>query len=401
MHITHQEAGIDTLWSRNFIKIMLVNFLEYIPMYILLSVLPLHASKHFGSSGLVAGLTTGVFLVSSVLSRPFFGNLLDHTDKRKVLVAGTVLFTLPILTYSLTAKIEILLIFRFIQGIGWGAVNTSAMTIASFAIPAARRGEGLGYFGIASTIAMAIGPAFGLYFFNRFSFVFLFVILFIIGILGCAASLQMPDEERMSFKEKNSKQKLVIIEKSAVLTSAVLFLVAITYGGVITFLPAYAIYRGINDIGAFFTIYAIALLITRPIMGKLSDRHGVSKVLIPGMGFLIAALIILYFAASFPVFLISGALYGLGFGSVKPILDAITITLSPAERRGAANATFISAMDFGVGAGSSVWGILSQSLGFAAVYLLSAFLTVISLIIYLATIYNKKMIESNGDDILM
>ena len=50
---------------------------------------------------------------------------------------------------------------RFLHGMSWGAVTTGGSTIASDIVPMERRGEGIGYFGMSFTIAMAIGPSVG------------------------------------------------------------------------------------------------------------------------------------------------------------------------------------------------------------------------------------------------
>lgn len=121
------------------------------------------------------------------------------------------------------------------------------------------------------------------------------------------------------------------MEKTAIAPSLVLFFITLTYGGIVTFLPSYADHKGVENIGLFFTVYALVLLLSRPIIGKLADWYGVRKFLVTGILLIALALLFLSIASSLPIFLLVAVLYGLGFGTVQPILNALVISLSPPE----------------------------------------------------------------------
>ena len=53
-----------------------------------------------------------------------------------------------------------------------------------------------------------------------------------------------------------------------------------TYGAIVSFLVLYSAERGIANIGIFFTIYAIALAISRPFAGRIVDKIGFNIVVI-------------------------------------------------------------------------------------------------------------------------
>ena len=80
--------------------------------------------------------------------------------------------------------------------------------------------------------------------------------------------------------------------------------------------------------------------------------------------------------------MVAAIFYGLGFGSIQPVLNALVNTLAPAERRGSANATFLAGLDMGVGLGAIAWGAVAQQLGFIHIYSLSAVLIVAALVFY-------------------
>lgn len=383
----NQTTATPKLWSKDFRLVIAVNFLVFTSMYMLLPTLPLYAQDISGRQSM-AGLIVGIFTLAAVVIRPWIGNLLDNTGRKNILLCGIAIFAVTTAAYSQISLIIVLLAVRLFQGIGWGATTTATGTIASDVIPPERRAEGMAYFGMASTVAMSVGPAWGLYLIGDFGYASLFSLAAGLTILGMAAAWPINYEHRIPVAEKPALRR-IIIEKTAVIPSLVLLFVALTYGGIVTFLPAYAAFREITDIGMFFTTFALALLLTRPLMGRAADKFSFSAVLLPGMVLLAAALLVLLSAASLTGFLLAAVLYGLGFGAVQPVLNAITVTLSPPDRRGAANATFMSAMDTGIGLGAILWGFVAEQFGFTYIYGCSALFICLALGLYLALLHKK------------
>lgn len=380
----------ERIWNKTFFLILVVSFLMFLSMYMLLPTLPLYAQT-IGGNETVAGTIVGVFTFSAVLVRPWFGNLLDRRGRKLILMIGAGIFLVSALAYNLTFSILTLLALRVVHGIGWGASTTATATMASDVIPAVRRAEGMGYYGIAATLAMSLGPALGLYLVKYSSYSVLFTGAAILAALGLAGSFLINYETPLKNREeaKILPVKGVVLEKTALPPALVLFFITLTYGGIVTFLPTYADYRGVENIGLFFTVYALVLLLSRPITGKLADRYGVRKFLVPGILLIALALALLVKASSLPIFLLVAVIYGLGFGTVQPILNALVISLSPPERRGAANATFAVAMDLGIGVGAVALGYLTQKMGFEFMYGCSAGFALVALVVYYALLRKK------------
>lgn len=380
------QSSIDTaenLWTRSFVSVTLVNFLICANTFMLMATLPIFV-QHIGGSKLLAGIIGGMLTLTGFATRPFFGGLLDKKGRKLILLIGIVLLLAVTSLYHATTSMVMIFIFRIIQGLGWSAASTSTSTIAADLVPVARRSEGMGYFGVSSSLAMAIGPALGLYLVEQFSYSSLYIVATIFVALSLIISISSSYLNRDSVSKQPSKDfgKSKLIEKTAIEPSILIFLISTTYAGIVTFIPSYAAYKGIEGIGSFFIVYAFALLMTRTFSGKAADRIGTTKVVVPGMILLIVALIILMEAHSLNSFLAAAVLYGLGFGSIQPVLNALVITLAPAERRGTANATFLAGLDMGVGLGAIGWGAVAQKLGFIHVYSLSAFLILLALLYY-------------------
>ncbi|MCB8815107.1 MFS transporter [Desulfosporosinus shakirovi] len=381
----------DRIWDKTFFLILSVSFLMFLSMYMLLPTLPLYAQT-LGGNETIAGTIVGIFTLSAVLVRPWFGNLLDRKGRRMILIIGVSIFLISVLAYNLAFTIISLLALRVVHGIGWGASTTATGTMASDVIPASRRAEGMGYYGIAATIAMSLGPALGLYLIKYSNYSVLFTSSAILAGLGLVGSFfinyELPRIKTQS-ENKSPVVKGVILEKTALPPALVLFFITLTYGGIITFLPLYADSRGVKNIGIFFTVYALVLLFSRPLIGKLADRYGVRKFLVPGILLIGIALLLLVKASSLPMFLLVAVFYGLGFGTVQPILNALVISLSPPQRRGAANATFAVAMDLGIGLGAVSLGFLAQKTSYVYMYGSSAIFVLFALVMYYALLRKK------------
>ncbi|SDH21380.1 MFS transporter [Desulfosporosinus hippei] len=380
----------EQIWSKTFFLILLVSFLMFLSMYMLLPTLPLYAQS-LGGNETIAGTIVGIFTLSAVLVRPWFGNLLDYRGRKLILIIGIAIFLVSVIAYNLAFTIISLLTIRAVHGIGWGASTTATGTMASDVIPAARRAEGMGYYGIAATIAMSLGPALGLYLVKNNSYSLLFAGSAILSGLGLIGSffINYETSPKRQAKKKDPRVKGVILEKTAIPSALVLFFITLTYGGIVSFLPAYASFRGVDNIGIFFSVYALVLLLGRPIIGKLSDKYGPRRFLVPGILMLVVALVLLSMASSLSMFLLVAVVYGLGFGTVQPILNALVITLSPPERRGAANATFAVAMDLGIGLGAVILGFIAQELGYVYMYGSSVIFALLALVMYFSFLRKK------------
>lgn len=394
--IEDSKAKIQPLWTKSFFLVMTVSFLMFTSMYILLPTLPGYAVK-LGGDEKVAGLIIGLYTVAALAVRPWVGNLLDRRGRKVVLIPGIAVFILSSLAYNWISAVWLLLAFRLLHGVGWGATTTSTGTISADVIPAPRRAEGMGYAGISMTLAMAVGPALGLYLVKDYSYTLLFMVSGAIALAALVVSFFI-NYEGIKGHGKTAGEKGPLIEKTAVPPALVLFFITLTYGGVITFLPQYAKFRGIENIGLFFTVYALILFISRPITGKLADRFGSGPILVPGIFFVAGALVTLVYAKSLGMFLFSGVLYAIGFSAVQPVLNALTISLAPIQRRGAANATIFSSMDLGIGLGAVILGVLSENFGYAAMYGVSAAFPLVALVVYFVSLKGKMaQLQEKGE----
>lgn len=393
MEIKAEIQKKEPLWTRDFILIAIASLFITLGFQMLLPVLPVFSAK-LGGSDTWAGLVVGIFTISAVLMRPIAGRLLDSQGRREVYLLGLIVFLVCVVAYNWTSTILVLLTIRFMHGFGWGASSTASSTIASDIIPKSRLGEGMGYFGLTSTLAMAIAPALGLGLLSRYGFNSVFYISAGVVLISIFIALPIkyykPEVLPKSDSDVKPKFSLArIFERSAILPALVVFFVTMTYGSIVSFIALYAEQKQIENIGLFFTVYAVALLISRPYFGLLTDRKGTSYAVLPGIIFVILSMSLIYFANSLTIFLIAGFIYGIGFGAIQPALQAMAVRKVDHSRRGAANATFFLGFDLGIGAGAIMWGIIAEILGYQIIYLLAIIPAVVGALVYIKSIRNR------------
>ena len=351
----------------------------FLGLQMLVPTIPLYVTA-LGGDKTLAGLAIGLYAVSSLLVRPLAGLAMDAYGRRGILVGGMLTFLACVLAFNWVTALLPFLALRIVQGMGWGACGTAVGTIAADIISPARLGEGMGYYALASTLAIAIGPYVGLSVVQVGGFRGLFYLaaLTVAVAIGLAFLLHYPAINRSS-----GPKNCAPYEAKAVPAAVILFFATMTYGAVASFVALYGTQQGIARIGLFFTVYAVAVALVRPISGRLADRRGFDAVIVGGLVCILVTMLILAQAAGLAAFLLAAALYGLGFGAVQPALQALAVVDVQPERRGAASGTFFTAFDLGSGLGSVLWGAVAQRLGFALMYLTAAIPALIALAAYL------------------
>lgn len=381
---------MERLWTKPFIQMTVGMLFLFTGFYLLLPTLPLYI-KHLGGSETQVGLAAGAFTLTAVVFRPMVGGLVDRYGRRAFYIWGLIFFVLSMYLYDWVGSILLLLALRILHGASWAFSTTSIGTVITDLIPASRRGEGMGWYGMAMTVAMAIGPMLGTYIVGGYSFQTLFLVATGLSLIAFILAYMT----RAPYQAKPSAGRIQLVEKSVLPVTVAIFFLAVAYGGITTFLPLFAESIRVNP-GTFFLVYAVALTLIRPFAGKLSDRFGEVAVIIPSLVVTAGALIILSLSSGLPGLIIAAILYGIGFGSAQPALQAATLRIAPEDRRGAANASFMTAFDLGIGLGAILLGLVSERIGYAYLFTVTAVSVVVSLVIF--TIFVRRLLTSGVAD---
>lgn len=380
------DAPKVKLWTKDFILISAINFFLFASWQMFPSVLPVYLQS-LGASDIELGLITTITTIAALLIRPFGGLLLDRFGRRGILIAGIAFMVVSVCAYSIFSAIFAIFVVRFLHGLSWGIASTSSQTVASDVIPPKRFGEGMGLFALSASLALAIAPGFALELFDREGFlpVVWVAIGFLLGAFGLSFLFKLVKTQvSQPFCVKN------VFERTSLVPALLVLCLTMCYGGLITFLALHAAAQGVEGIGIFFTAYAIAVALSRPILGKVVDRRGYGVIIVPGLVAMVVSLVLLAFADSLILFVAVAFLFGFGFAACNSTLQTMAVADIPSERRGAANATYLVGFDSGIGLGALISGIVVSHAGYSGLYLCFAALPIIAGVFFFLCARKRK-----------
>ena len=385
------SAGPARLVTPTFVVAWVVNFLQYLTFYMLVTTMALYAVKSFAASDAVGGFASSAFVVGATVARLVSGYLVDILGRRKMLLIALVVVAVACALYLPAGSLPVLIGVRLLHGFGYAFASTAVMTIAQSVIPDSRRGEGTGYFALGTTLATAVGPALGLFLVGSLNYTWLFWTTLVTAVLGLVLGvfLREPLVKREAQANQEVDKQRAAFSLSDIAHPAVLpigsfmLVVGVCYAGVITYLNAYAEDRGVTTGAAlFFVAYAVAMLIMRLVLGKVQDQRGDNVVVYLGLVCFAVALGILAVANQDWQVVVAGAMTGLGYGTLMPAAQAIAVNAVPAHKLGTGISTLLLLMDVGVGIGPVVLGLLLSATGFGTMYTVLAVLVVVAALLY-------------------
>jgi MFS family permease len=327
-----------------------------------------------------------------------------YVHRNVILYAGLAIAALTTGIYIYAGSVEGLLLMRAGYGVGFGMASTIIPTLVSQIIPSRRMGEGIGYFGLSTSLAMSVGPMIGLNVMSLSGFGTLsmmgtaaIILIFPLLLLTRAAPADITRRNtnsapasavRTQTHQTNPADQTNQPGNKPRWNTKLLFpallnvILAVTYSGLLSFIALYGESVKLEQVGLFFLFNAITIILIRPISGRIFDRKGHGAVLVPAAVSVIASLLLLSYAHTIPMLFVSALLYGLGFGAIQPTIQAWMLRVTPRERHGAANSMYYNSTDLGVAAGAMILGAISSVSNYAVMYRYSAGFMVLFLVVY-------------------
>lgn len=361
----------DKLWTASFINASIGNFLLFFAFYLLVPVFPLYLIEKYDSSKSMVGLVLSSYTLAALFIRPFAGFLLDLLYRRPLYIIAYFLFILTFIGYPLAHVLGLFLFVRILHGFTFGFVTTAGNSLIIDIMPASRRGEGLGYFGVANNLAMAIGPMAGLLMHERFSFDSIFYTAIGAGFIGFLFANTIKAKD---MSDKRNKQPLAFDRFflfKGLNAGFSLLLMGMPYGMAVTYIAIYGKEIGLaSSVGLFFSLMSVGLVISRLLGGKYVDKGKVVAVIGWGtflclIGFILLSSLILFKDLKIitVLFYIISVVIGFGYGMIFPAYNALFVQLAPHNRRATASSTYMTSWDVGIGLGLVFGGLIADSTG--------------------------------------
>ncbi len=371
------------IFSKNFIILFVGTFFSAVGFMLVIPVIPLYAFQVIGLEPGKIGLVVGVFSVAALACRPLTGYMLDNLNRRIVLLIAAFICAAVLAGYAFIHTIATLLLLRAIHGLSWASITTSTPTIATDIIPPYKRAEGIGYFSMAIPLAMVIGPAFGLELLNAIhNYTIVFILSSSFGVIAMISffMLKLPTAKPQTRLFKLSIS--TFYEKRSAGLALMQFCYSFAYSGIVTFLPVFVMKYNISGGGYFFMLFALGITVTRIAVGKVFDLRGPGPLIVVGYLSFAAGIICLALTEGQGMLYLSGLLAGIGGGMVMPTLNTMNMNIVPAEARGRANATVLTAMDLGMGLGALGVGYIIEHTSYHTAYVVEAFILCIPILWY-------------------
>jgi len=350
------------------------SFTVFISAFQLFPTAPFHI-RDLGGSTFAAGLFLGLLTYSSAFSAPFTGSIADRIGHRRVLKIGSLALAAFSIAYAFAPSPGLMLALVVPHGIFWSGLMVASAAYVTALVPEERRAEGIGYWGLSTVLALALAPNIGFLIYRR-GWVLLCAVMLALNLVMAAIAWSLDEIHRPA----DPSEHRFTLEWRVLIVSLSVFLYSFGYGGVTSFSAMYAEATRITPRAIYLTSVAASILLSRPFAARLGDRFGYRRVFLPCMAMACVGLTLLaVMPPSRGTMILSGGVFGAGYGTAWPVFMAYMLGRVDPGRRGAAYGAMIAALDTGIGTGSTTLGWVIQHYGYASAFGVAAALSALSI----------------------
>ena len=362
-----------TIWNAMFLSIFFANMALNLGQQMSNSLLSLYADS-LGAPSDQIGQLMSMFAITALIFRFVAGPAMNAFNRKKLVGMAMSFMALAYIGFSFAPKISpiigvetitILKCFRLVQGVGNAFGNACCLTIVADTLPKEKFTTGMGYYSVAQVVSQAIGPTVGIFLRDLLGYNNAYIVIFCIMCVAIFTStrVKLAPRKLIPFNLKLNN----MVAKEALIPASITFLVAMGFTSINAFMLVYAEKRGIPHGSLFFTIYAVTLIATRPIIGKLTDRFGFVKVAIPSVFMTACSLVLIGLSTNTVMLLLAAFINAFGYGAVQPMLQSLCMKSVPNERRGSASGTNYIGMDSATIIGPYVCGVVAKVFGYTPI----------------------------------
>jgi len=346
----------------------LCGFVTSFGAHIVATNLPAYAET-VGVGAFVIGLLIGVYDFAELFAKPVAGFIADRRGMKQTLLVGLAIFIMGSLLF-LAISPTLLLLVRFIQGLGAAALSTVSITLVAKYFSSGR-GQAFGIYNAIKGAGYVIAPALGGYLAHSYGFSMIFVVSAAVGVVALLLSFFLPrdreehaeladDDDALSLKQFFTifkEPRLLPIYAVIVIN---MFLVGILFG----FLPVYLYAIGYTPLqsGTMVSIATLSYLLVQPVAGWLADRVAVQLTVVIGLLLAAGCIIVVTFTSGIAL-IVTVVLAGIGIGTVWTNSDTLVSTLAKDDQLGASIGAAQSYKEFGDMIGPLLIGALTQFFG--------------------------------------
>lgn len=331
--------------------------------------------------------------IISMILRPVAGNLTDRISKYRLTFFGGSICFIGTLGYVFAPNPQLLLLFRFINGIGFVFCTVCMATWIAFLVPRDHVGEAMGYYGLLNASSMVLAPALAINLYQVIGY------RPMLGVSAAAVLLMViliqfvgnPAQPKYRPQENKGRHHFKIIQKDTLAVASIMSLLSISYFATQADIVMYVAQRHLNvAVGMYFFIYAVVLFAIRIALKNFFDtvRFGVWFAICA-----VASVVYIVFLAimnSDWQMAVAAGCMALGYGIMFSICQSTSLMLAPMAEQGLANSTFYLGLDIGMSLGPIIGGLIDNYLPLTWFYPVMLVILPIVLVIYL---FNRQKLN--------
>jgi len=346
-------------------------------------VLPLFA-LYLGAGSEAIGFIVGISTVTGIFFKLPLGALSDVIGRKKTLLAGLLVFAIMPFTYLIVKDYHLLILIRFIHGFATSIYGPVSMAVVAD-ISKEKKGEMLSWFSSITIIGNLLGAPVGGFILHSLSitanpsigdfynvylasgFAGMMSLFLALGLLRDHETIKKSSGLKESFNRFISGIKEVISDKRVVITSNMEGMQNMTVGALEAFLPIYAVtIAGLNEFqaGLLWGIQILITILSKPIMGKISDKYGRKPIITSGMILCALSFGLVPLLKGFYPLMFTAVFFGLGEAFVTSSSAALIADICKEKHFGTAMGTFGTIFDIGHASGPILAGLLIARLNY-------------------------------------
>ena len=330
--------------------------------YVLLTVVPTYAAASAGSST-AAGLATGALMLTTVAAELASPRLIARFGRPVMLAAGLLLLGVPAMLLIGQPGLPVVVGVCALRGLGFGVAVVLGSSWMAVLVPAQRRGEGLGLYGVTVGVPAIVALPLSVWFSDNFGYLPVFIAGGAVAVLGLIPLVLLRATGATASAMDAGGGRLGVLDglgTPALVRPALPFAATAAAAGiVVTFLPSAVTGSAIAVVAPALFAQAATSAVGRSWAGRYGDRVGAGRVLVASVLVAAAGLLALALTGQVAAIVAGAAVFGLGFGAAQNASITLMFERVAAGGYDTASAVWNIGYDAGMGLGAAGFGLLA------------------------------------------
>jgi MFS family permease len=375
--MTSNRANQPSLLSRTLLLRFVSVVASSIGFYLPLAAVPMYAAAAGSASS--GGLANGALMAATVAGELVTPRFVSRVGYRWALCVGLVLLGAPALVLLATASFPAIFAVNAVRGLGFAVTVTAGGALTAQLIPDSRRGEGLALVGLVGGVPSLLALPFGAWAAAHWGFGPVFVLTAAAPLLAVVTVPGLPGRAAATEPHHGVARSL---RRGALMRPVTVFAASAAAAGVVvTYLPLALAHHAAWVAPAALLAQPAASTAGRWVAGRLGDRGGQARLLVPGLALSILGVVAMAVTGSAPLVIAGAAAFGTGFGVLQNASLSLMYARVPAEGFGAVSAIWNAGYDLGMAVGAAGVALLVSTVGFSWAFLVTALVMVPALLI--------------------